>query len=193
MRIRRFFRLAGYALKEEIEMKPTGKQPLFVVTGASCVGKSALCEVLFQKEKEYLVLESDQLWDDRWNTPEDGYAAYRSMWMRLCAQVSQIGKPVVLCGCALPEQFETRPERELFTEIYYLAAVCQEETLRRRAADGRGVTEQGWIDSSLQFNGWLRENAGKTVPPITLLDTTALTAAQAAEAAHTWIMKRLDR
>ena len=35
-------------------MKPTNKQPLFIVTGASGVGKSALCEQLFLREKEYM-------------------------------------------------------------------------------------------------------------------------------------------
>lgn len=174
-------------------MKPTRKQPLFVVTGASCVGKSALCEVLFKKESDYIVLESDLLWDDRWNTPDDGYAAYRSMWLALCANVSQIGKPVVLCGCALPEQFENRPERALFTEIQYLAAVCGEEELYRRVTVGRAVTDEGWIKSSLGFNRWLKENAEKTSPPIKLLDTTGLTAEQAAEIAHQWISECLSK
>lgn len=92
-------------------MEPTKKLPLFLVTGASCAGKSTICELLFQRERDYLVLESDLLWEDRWNTPEDNYAAYRSLWMRVCANVSQGGRPVVLCGCCIPEQFEARPER----------------------------------------------------------------------------------
>ncbi len=36
-------------------MNPTKKQQLFIITGASCVGKSTLCEQLFLKEKEYIV------------------------------------------------------------------------------------------------------------------------------------------
>ena len=44
-------------------MKPTKKQPLFIVTGASCVGKSTLCNKLFINEKEYIVMESDLLWN----------------------------------------------------------------------------------------------------------------------------------
>ena len=36
-------------------MKLTKKQPLFIVTGASCVGKSTLCNELFINEKEYIV------------------------------------------------------------------------------------------------------------------------------------------
>lgn len=38
-------------------MKLTKKQPLFIVTGASCVGKSTLCNELFINEKEYIVMQ----------------------------------------------------------------------------------------------------------------------------------------
>lgn len=41
-------------------MKLTKKQPLFIVTGASCVGKSTLCNELFINEKEYIVMESEE-------------------------------------------------------------------------------------------------------------------------------------
>ena len=41
--------------------------------------------------------------------------------------------------------------------------------------EGRGITDQGWIDSSVHFNRWLRENADKTAPKITLLDETERT------------------
>ena len=50
-------------------MQPTRRQPLFLVTGASCVGKSSMCEILFQKEQDYVVMESDLLWEERFNTP----------------------------------------------------------------------------------------------------------------------------
>ncbi len=172
-------------------MNPTVKQPLFIVTGASCVGKTTLCEVLFQNERDYIVMESDLLWRDIYNTPEDNYREYRRLWMRLCAGISQIGKPVVLCGCATPEQFESQPERELFTDIHYLAAVCDEEVLLSRMKNGRGVTDVGWIKSSVDFNRWLRENHDKTSPEITLLDTTDLTPTEAAETAHKWIMSKI--
>ncbi|MCI8350821.1 MAG: AAA family ATPase [Oscillospiraceae bacterium] len=171
-------------------MIPTRKGPLFLVTGASCAGKSTLCEVLFQKEKGYVVLESDLLWQERYNTPEDGYAAYRNLWMRICANVGQVGLPVVLCGCALPEQFETREEREFFTQIHYLAVVCSGEELEKRM-DKRGVTDAGWRESSRQFNRWLVENAASCQPGIALLDTTGLTPEEGAEQAHRWIVERL--
>lgn len=172
-------------------MTPTRKKQLFLISGASCVGKSTLCEELFRKETAYIVLESDLIWREVYDTPEDNYRAFRQVWMRICSNVSQIGLPVVLCGCAIPEQFETLPERSLFTETHYLAAVCSDTEMRRRICEGRGVTDEKWIHSSLDFNRWLRENAGQTNPKITLLDTTSLTPQQAAVLADRWIMERL--
>lgn len=40
----------------ETFMRLTNKLPLFIVTGASCVGKSTLCNELLINEKEYIVI-----------------------------------------------------------------------------------------------------------------------------------------
>lgn len=172
-------------------MVPTKKQPLFIITGASCVGKTALCERLFIKEKDYVVMESDLLWNDIYNTPEDDYCAYRRLWMRVCSCISQIGKPVVLCGCAVPEQFENHPERDMFSDIYYLAVVCDDKILEGRMRNGRKVTDENWIKSSLDFNNWLKQNADAAFPCISLIDNTALSLEQAAEVANRWIMEKM--
>ena len=174
-------------------MKPTKKLPLFLITAASGMGKSTACQILFSREKDYLVLESDILWDERFNTPENNYAPYRSLWMELCAGIAQGGKPVVLCGCCVPEQFETRPQRGLFSDIYYLALVAEEETLLRRMTEGRGITDSAWIQSSVDFNRWLRRNAGSTTPPVSLLDVTDLTPQETAQAIHRWVLEGMER
>ena len=171
-------------------MNPTKRHPLFIITGASCVGKSTLCDLLFQKETDYIVLESDILWHDVYNTPEDDYRAYRKTWQRLCANISQIGKPVVLCGCATPEQFESLPERALFTKIHYLAVVCDDLVLENRMRNGRGISDENWIASSKQFNNWLKEN-GKS-HGIFLLDNSGLTIKESAEIADKWILDTIE-
>lgn len=171
-------------------MTPTNKQPLFIITGASCTGKSTLCGELFKNETDYIVLESDLLWNNIYNTPEDDYREYRRLWMRICANISQIGKPVVLCGCAVPAQFEDQPERGYFTDIHYLAVVCSDTCLEKRLRDGRNVKDENWIKNSLDFNNWLKENADKTEPVITLLDNSALCPEGSAETVDTWIRKK---
>jgi Predicted GTPase len=170
-------------------MTPTKKQPLFIITGASGVGKSTTCEILFQSESKYIVMESDLLWNEIYNTPETNYNDYRKLWLQVCANISQIGKPVVLCGCAVPEQFEACEERELFTEIHYLAVVCGDNKLESRMRNGRSITDESWITGSKEFNRWLKENVGAN--NITLLDTTELSPKQASEIADNWIIKHI--
>lgn len=172
-------------------MKPTKKQKLFIVSGASGVGKSTACEILFQKEEKYIVLESDLLWSDLYNTPEDNYCAYRKLWMTVVANVAQIGLPVVLCGCAVPEQFEGQEERELFEDIHYLAVVCDKEKLEEKMRVGRKIEDESWIQSSVDFNEWLKKNGQSTQPAITLVDNTKLTPEQTAQEIHEWVMKHL--
>lgn len=168
------------------------KQPLFIVTGASCVGKSTLCRELFLNEKDYIVMESDLLWNDVYNTPENDYLEYNRLWLRVCASISQAGKPVVLCGCRVPKQLESLPERAMFTKIHYLAVVCDDITLEKRMREGRGVREESWIRSSIEFNQWLKQHADDDgCIPITLLDTSGLSAAQAAGIADQWILDRI--
>lgn len=173
-------------------MEPTNKQPLFIVTGASCVGKSTLCNELFLKEKEYIVMESDLLWCDIYNTPNDDYYEFNRLWLRVCANISQAGKPVVLCGCRVPKQIENLPERKLFTDVYYLAVVCDDTILEERMRKGRGVNNKNWIKSSIDFNKWLKQHSTETVPAhITLLDTSNITPKQAARTVDNWIFENI--
>lgn len=171
-------------------MKPTRKQPLFIITGASGIGKTTACAGLFAHETDYIVLESDICWHEVYNTPQDQYRAYRRMWLRLCANISQIGLPCVLCGCNTPQQLEELAERALFTEIHYLAVVGDDACLRARLTQGRGVTDADWIASSLHFNRWLREHAAETIPPITLVDATHLTPEETSAQIERWIRAR---
>jgi len=172
-------------------MKPTKRLPLFLVTGASCVGKTTACELLFQREKDYIVLEGDILWNDVYNTPENDYRALRTVSMRLCANIAQAGKPVVLCGCTTPKQHEPLPERALFTELHYLAIVCDDDTMTKRLKRGRKIKDKAHLDSSLHFNRWLKENAAATAPPMRLLDNTHLTPEETAQEIDAWIRARL--
>jgi len=166
-------------------MTPTKKLPLFIISGASGVGKSTLCKELFRRESRYIVLESDILWNDIYNTPEDDYRAYRRVQLRLCANIAQAGLPVALCGCAVPKQFESLPERKLFTQIHYLAVVSDDDALEQKLKKGRGIHDKAWIASSLDFNRWLKENgeANGMVP----LNNTYLTPQEGAQAADEWI------
>ena len=171
-------------------MKSTKKLPLFIITGASGVGKSSTCELLFQKETEYIVMESDLLWHDVYNTPEDNYRKYRELWLRLCANISQIGKPVILCGCVTPEQFNVCKEKELFTEIHYIAIICDSEMLESRMRNGRKINDENWIKSSVGFNQWIMNNAIKQ--NLHIIDTTNLSQEKVAKEIDNLVMEKIS-
>ena len=177
-----------YKKKEVIVfMKLTKRMPLFIITGASGVGKSTVAEMLFANETKYIVLESDILWNDIYNKPEEDYKEYREIWLNLCSHVSQIGLPVVLCGCATPEQFENCINRKWVSSIHYLAVVSEDSVLEARMRYGRKITDENWVQGSKQFNQWLKGNAKKTTPPITLYDYSTSSASDAAKDIHEWI------
>ena len=173
-------------------MEPTKKLPLFLVFGASGVGKTAACEVLFRQETDYVVLDSDLLWRDVFDTPEDQYRSFRETWLRMCTNISQIGLPVVLCGCGLPEQFEHCDGRQYFTELHYIALVCDETVLEERMRIGRGIEDEAWLESSRHFNEWLKAHAHETQPPVELLDNTWLTPQETAERIEGWIHRKKE-
>jgi hypothetical protein len=163
---------------------PFRQLPLFVITGASGAGKTAvgleLVEAQLRAESwvpDCVYLEQDILWRDEFADPENSYRAFRNMWLRMAKNIGQAGRPVVLCGSAVPEQYECCPERRYFAAIHYLALVCDDDLLR-----GRLVARPGWrrsgsdgfVDQMIAFNRWFRENAQASEPRITLLDTSGL-------------------
>jgi rRNA maturation protein Nop10 len=170
------------------------RQPLFIITGASGVGKSTACLALVPILNECVVLESDILWGMIQATPEDNYRDYRNTWLRLAKNIGQSGRPVVLCGTAVPEQFETCPERRYFSTLHYLAMTCDEsllaERLRQRPAWRHSVSAT-FVERMLEFNGWLKTHAGKTNPPMTLHDTGHCSPAETVEEVAGWIRQRL--
>ena len=164
--------------------------PLFVLAGASGAGKSTVCLALAAKAKDFVVLEGDILWRDEYNNPENDYRDFRETWMRLCKNISQSGKPVLLGGAGEPKQFEQCVERRYFSVIHYAALVCDEETLvsrlRRRPAWRKFTDEEG-IKPHLIYNRWLKNEGQNITPPIKLLDTSKLTIDESVNEVEQWI------
>ncbi len=154
---------------------PFLQQPLFIISGASGTGKTTVGLALASILKECVVMESDILWGMVPATPEDNYRSYRNLWLRVAKNIGQAGRPVVLCGTALPEQFEDCPERRYFSTLYYLAMVCDDDLLAERL-QRRPVWRQthstAFQENMVQFNRWLKANAHITRPPMTLCDTS---------------------
>jgi hypothetical protein len=173
---------------------PFLQQPLFIISGASGTGKTTVCLSLISKLHECVVLEQDILWGIVPATPEDNYRSYRNVWLRIAKNIGQSGRPVVLCGTAIPEQFEECPERRYFSILYYLTLVCNDDLLVERLQgrpEWRQTHTPEFLEDMVQFNSWLKANADITRPPMTLCDTSHQQIDETVAFIAHWIRQRL--
>src|SRR5436309_2944538 len=136
--------------------------PAFSHYRPSGTGKTSICLELISLLPECMVLESDILWGAVPASSENNYWDYRNLWLRLAKNIGQSGRPVILCGTAIPEQFETCPERRYFSTLHYLALVCEDQLLAERLKQRPAWRYSGSaenIEDMLRFNRWLKDHA----------------------------------
>ena len=167
--------------------------PLWIISGASGSGKLTVCNYLTGQLDGMVTLDSDILWQDVFNTPEDKYRNYFETWLRLCKNIAQSGRPVVLfgAGVGVPENLENCTERRYFSEIHYLALVCSAEILSKRLQarpKWRGSYSNDFIEEHHRFNQWFIDyNNEGLQPAIRTLDTSCISLEETAQEITKWI------
>jgi hypothetical protein len=165
--------------------------PLLLVGGPAGAGKSTVGAALLGTLTEVVIMDSDLLWRREFDTPGDHYHEYIRLWLRLCANMAQAGRPVALFGAgfAVPHNFDATPERAFFSALHFLALVCDDDVLgaRLRRRPAWRDTHEELIAEHLKFNHWLRENAATAAPPVTLIDTTGRPVAETAAQVAAWV------
>jgi ribose 1,5-bisphosphokinase PhnN len=171
--------------------------PLVIVCGPSAAGKSTVCNQLVGKIEDVVLLDADILWRPEFNTPDNQYRDFFETWLRLGKNIGQSGRPLVLFNSgAIPENVEPCVERRYFTKIYYLALVCDEETLIQRLKQRpswRQTSNEKFIQEQLAFNRWFREQSAETTPQIQLLNTTNTPIETTINQVKTWIRNSLNK
>ncbi len=168
--------------------------PLFLLTGASGTGKTAVCLRLPEALPECVALECDILWRPEFAQPGEDYRGFRNMWLRVAKNVAQAGRPVLLSGSAVPSQYEACPERRYFAQSHYLALVCDAGELTRRLEKRPGwrqSSDRQAIERMLAFNQWFVDSAEGTDPPMVLLDTTELSVTDVVRRVAAWVRSKL--
>ena len=163
--------------------EPARRLPLFVVTGASGSGKSAVFPFVAAELQEYGVFDADWLIDpfglacapDPINWP-----AFRDAWLAVAHSVAQSGRATVLLSPFMPEQLEDLPARRWIGDIHFALLDCT-DTTRTKRLENRPSWREHNPAQQLAFAEHLRTR----IP--TVLPTDNTTPATTAQTIATWV------
>jgi chloramphenicol 3-O-phosphotransferase len=163
--------------------------PLFVVTGASGSGKTAIAVPLARLLTDSCVTFDVDLLLDSAGAIAEGrpiqWSAFRDAWVAVTHGAAQSGRPTVLLGPLIPEHLQDLPARRWIGDIHFVLLDCPDEVRRTRLTNrppwrGRDMAEQ------CAFGQWLRRNIADSV------DTSAGTPEQTARTVADWIAAHLE-
>jgi broad-specificity NMP kinase len=168
--------------------------PLFVITGSSGCGKTAVTQKLVGQMDSCIFLESDYflLVQDTCTSAQD----YWNFLILQCMQLVRNKRSPVLSGWVNPSQIETLPRAKFFSAVHFLVLTCDQATQTERLKarylkNPPALPAQQKIETALRGTRHLQEEA-ETRPNVTELDTTHMTLDQTALATERWIMECLN-
>jgi hypothetical protein len=159
--------------------------PLFVVTGASGAGKTAITGPLRRQLPDCAVFEADLTLQ----VAALGFETWRDTWLRLAHGLALNGRVTVLCGSLMPDQLDAVPARKLLGPIHFCNLDCPDEVLAgrlRARPPWRHSSNESVILDHQRFAAWLRAHIQPSY------DTSVLTPDETAERVAAWVRHLLD-
>ena len=167
------------------------KMPLLILTGCSGVGKTTTAIEMMRKMVDFIVLDVDIFsgfinWED-----EESRNNCIELVANISKDIQQSGKPVLwtMAGCLdrLPKTYNSR----YFSKINCLALVTDENSLRWRMKEGRGITDDKWINSSCDYNRYFMEHERIGDTQYELLDISAKKPREVADYVINWVQEKV--
>ena len=166
---------------------PYRQGKLYLLTGCSGVGKTTTAIHLFGRTKDFAVLDADMFY-----IPDDSHLS--SMLEKVCkmsAAFNQQGTTILWTKAGGLDCIKDTYHRQFFSEVKCLALTCEPDELRRRMTEGRGITDEAWLNGSRDYNEYFRTHDALGDVHFDTLDITRLTPAEAAEQVHSWMLEQI--
>ncbi|MFE5320747.1 AAA family ATPase [Paenibacillus sp. NPDC056579] len=170
------------------------KMPLFIVTGASGVGKTTVMHELRSILPEFDVFSTD---NDNFGTTASKleYQDRFNLLFHFANAVAKSGRGTIICGTLMPWAAEKCDTYSSFSEVCFINLHCDDETRNTRLRNR--ADHATWTDEMLkqheEFAQWLIHNAATAYnPPMPTMDTTSTPPAQVAEQIKQYVMSKWD-
>ena len=165
-------------------------RPLFILTGCSGVGKTTTGIHIMRNTADVVVLDADMFYNIMpGETEEDNYAQIEQI-QSLSKNIMQSGKQVLWTMAGNLDKLNHTYHRRFFSEIHCLALVCEENALRKRMAEGRGITDQSWIQGSVDYNDYFKSHTSLGDTEFETVDITGKSVEEVAEHVIKWMKEK---
>lgn len=156
-------------------MKMNQKIPLFIVTGASGVGKTTVMHKLRETMPEFVVFSTDA--DNFGSTAAKlEYQDRYNLLFQFASAIANSGRGTIICGTVMPWDAKKCDTYQEFSEVCFINLHCDDITRNHRLRNREDKAM--WTDEMLkqheQFAQWLLDNAETAYqPPMPTIDTTS--------------------
>lgn len=165
--------------------------PLFILSGCSGVGKTTTAIEIMQKQTDVVVLDADIFCGVQNATTEEDYRRRVDTLESLSRNISQSGKAVLWTMAGNLDMLPTSYNTRFFSGIHTLVLTVDENALRKRMKEGRGITDEAWIEGSVGYNEYLRTHKSLGSLEYETLDITDRSPTEVADAVIEWFKKYL--
>lgn len=168
------------------------KLPLFIVTGASGVGKTTVMHELRTILPEFDVFSTDT---DNFGTTSTKleYQDKFNVLFHFANAVAKSGRGTIICGTLMPWAAEACDTYHNFREVCFINLHCDDATRNHRLRNR--ADKANWTDELLkeheEFAQWLINNAETAYnPPMPTIDTTFTPPPQVAEQIKKYVLSK---
>lgn len=165
------------------------KLPIFFLTGCSGVGKTTTAIELQKVTDEYVIIDVDWLRNIAWPQNVEEENDLIEQVYSVSKNISQSKKPVVWTMAGGIDRLHHTYGKRFFSEIKVLALTTEPEVLKKRMAEGRGIDDETWIQSSIDYNNYFRTHNYLGDTEFDTLDCTNATPKEVAMKVLEWLKK----
>ncbi len=167
------------------------KLPLFILTGCSGIGKTTTAQHIQKECQDIVTLDADMFYNLMPSeTDEDGYAQVEQIGS-LTKNIAQSGKPVLWTMAGNLDKINGTYNRRFFSDVYVLALIASKEDVQKRMSEGRFITDQNWIQGSVDYNNYFRTHNSLGDISFETCNTEGKSVPEVAEEVKKWMFSKI--
>lgn len=164
--------------------------PLLILTGCSGVGKTTTAIEIMQRKVDFVVLDGDIFYGFMSIETEEDNKKWVDAIENLSKNIMQSGKPVLWTITGNLDKLHQVYHRRFFPEVHCLALVCEDDLLEKRMREGRGINDEKWIKSSIEYNQYFRNHKKLGDTQFETLDISGKNVSEVADYVINWVAER---